>query len=1081
MDHQIMTGAVDGEGSLETKDRLSRSPLSFAQERLWFLQKLDPLDTSYNLTRAFRLRGALDREALERALTALAWRHELLRSRFPAAVDGTPYQEVLGRPALRLRHERLAGGHGVEAVDGAIVECIEAEAAHVFELEAAPPYRAVLIEAGPDDAVLILSMHHMLSDGSSNAIWVKDLLAAYGAALAGPGRAAEALLPPASTQYAGYVRQQRDADRPGHLSAALDRAVERLQDGVAGTPSAIPVLDLPPDRPRPASGSRAGGRVDFTLSAELVSRVRAFAQAEGCTPFVIILAAWAILLARRSGQSDFAIGVPNAGRWEEEFEDVVGFFVETEVYRLRLRAGMTGRDLVRALRADVRSMLDDGPVPFEKLLERLPGIDRGNGRTPLFQTMVNIQMDAHAELSLPGLSVELIETPERTAKFELSLNVAYSAAGVRCSIEYASAVFDETTVEAMGRQFAMLLDSLSCDAGAAWDALPMWDAQERDASLACGRGPAADIDRSQDMMALFEEWAARQPHATAAICGDDSISYGDLNARANRLAHALGKVGVAAESLVGVGLARGLDMLAALLAIGKAGGAYVPLDPGQPEARIDLIRSRAQPLLTLDSPLDGLLCEAEGAAQGNPAPPYCMRQLAYGLYTSGSTGAPKGVGIERRAFANFLAAMKGLVPMGPGDRLLAVTTLGFDIAGLELFLPLVCGAAVVIAPQEAAGDPLALCELIRRHNIGVMQATPATWRLLLDGSDARWPGLRGLCGGEALGASLAARLLERGVDLINVYGPTETTVWSSAFPVKEGEASGASVPIGAPIANTVLYILDDRMEPVPPGVVGELWIGGEGLARGYVGDPALTAEAFRPDPFAGAGSGARLYRTGDRVRRRPDGSIEFLGRRDHQVKIRGYRVEPAEIEAVLERHEAVSQAVVTARADATGEVTLAAYVLAPAGQSVAELRSHAEACLPRYMIPDLWAVLDSFPLNASGKVDRAALPAIAAEAAVATLQDQPVSQTETRLLALWHDVLDRTGFGVTDNFFEVGGHSLRLARLQTRIGKEFGVALPLQSLFRAPTVRDMGQLIDGHAPVDAAADLAFMSNLLETL
>jgi amino acid adenylation domain-containing protein len=485
----------------------------------------------------------------------------------------------------------------------------------------------------------------------------------------------------------------------------------------------------------------------------------------------------------------------------------------------------------------------------------------------------------------------------------------------------------------------------------------------------------------------------------------------------------------------------------------------------------------------IDRPVDHLLAAEPDAPAPEPMAAPHPRQLAYILYTSGSTGVPKGVGIDRRALANFLEAMRPFAPMGPGDRLLAVTTLGFDIAGLELFLPLVSGATVVIAPQDAVGDPLALAGLLQRHEVTVMQATPASWRLLADGTDARWPGLRALCGGEALGASLAQRLLDRGVDLVNVYGPTETTIWSSALLLEGRAGDGSTVPLGYPIANTRLRILDAHMEPVPAGAIGELWIGGEGLARGYVGAPSLTAAAFMPDPFAGPIAGARLYRTGDRVRRRSDGTIEFLGRRDQQLKIRGFRVEPAEIEAVLERHPALSQAVVVARADGDGEVTLAAYVLPVAGQMVAQadLSAHVSAYLPCYMVPAAWAVLDSLPLNASGKVDRAALPDIVSDASAQPGRIDPAGETEARLLTLWSDVLDRSGFGVNDNFFGLGGHSLRLARLQTRIRAAFGHELPLPELFRAPTVRQMAALIDARQPVDAAGDLAFMTNLLETL
>lgn len=1056
------------------------APLSFAQERLWLLQRLAPADPSYNLTRAFRLRGALDRNALQSALTALAWRHDLLRSYFPATEDGTPCQKLLDRPAIRLRHERCAGGEDREA---ALAAVIDAEVIRPFDLTTEPPYRAMLVECPADEAVLLLSMHHMVSDGPSNAVLVRDLLSAYQAACADPLRDAATLLPPASMQYADFARAQRDALRAGHLAQAITSAAGRLERDVEGERGPIAALDMPVDCPRRVDAQSMGDRLDFVLPAQLATEALRLARSEGCTPFIIILAAWAILLARWSGQGDFGIGVPNAGRADEAFEDVVGFFVETEVYRVRLRPGMSARHLIAALRADARAMLDDGPVPFDRLLEQLPATERDDGRTPLFQTLVNVQMDTAATLRLPGLAVEAILVAEHSAKFDLTLDIAYSSAGVRCSIEYAAHLFDRETIAAIAAHFETLLAAIAADPARPWDQFNLWTEVGRRAALACGTGPTAAIGPAHDMIVRFESMAARQPDAMAAICGDETISYAVLNARANRLARALRRQGVGAETLVGVALPRGIDMLVALLAIGKAGGAYLPLDPAQPQARTDLIRERAKPLLVIDGPVDDLLAaEPDAPAPEAMAAPH-PRQLAYILYTSGSTGVPKGVGIDRRALANFLEAMRPLAPMGPGDRLLAVTTLGFDIAGLELFLPLVSGATVVIAPQEAVGDPLALAGLIQRHDVTVMQATPAGWRLLADGTDARWPGLRALCGGEALGTWLAQRLLDRGVDLVNVYGPTETTIWSSALRLEGRAGDGSTVPLGHPIANTRLHILDAHMEPVPAGAIGELWIGGDGLARGYAGAPGLTAAAFVPDPFAGPGAGARLYRTGDRVRRRSDGTIEFLGRRDHQLKIRGFRVEPAEIEAVLERHPAISQAVVVARADSDGDVTLAAYLLLAAGQTVAQadLSAHVSAYLPCYMVPADWAVLDSLPLNASGKVDRAALPDVVSDATAQPGGVGPAGETEARLLTLWSDVLDRSGFGVTDNFFGLGGHSLRLARLQTRIRAAFGHELPLPELFRAPTVRQMAALIDARQPVDAAGDLAFMTNLLETL
>ncbi|QCG91748.1 non-ribosomal peptide synthetase [Azospirillum sp. TSH100] len=1049
-------------------DRVERTaPLSLAQERLWLLHRLDPADAAYNLTRAFRLAGALDAAALERALEALSWRHAILRTRFEEQ-DGAPVQLVLSRPALRL--DREAG----DLDEAGLAERILAETQRPFDLAAGPPLRATLLTLTGGDAVLLLAMHHILSDGPSNPILARDLLTAYGAAVADEDAESATLLPPLTLHYADYALEQRGEAAQARIDHAVGRALARLGTG-------IPALELPTDRPRPAVRGSGGARVEFALPAEMAATLRAFSRAEGCTPFVPLLAAWQALLGRWSGQADFAVGVPDAGRADEALEPLVGFFVETQVFRARLTPDLTGRALCRRLRGEVLAALNDGAAPVERLLERLDPV-RDGSRTPLFQAMLNVRMEAPASVRLPGLTVMALPVPETTAKLDLALDVAVGEAGVALALDYATELFDAATAERLAVGVRTLLGGMLADPEAPLADLPLTTAEERLTELTRWNRTALPLDPAEDLAALFERKAAELPDCVALVAGDGTLTYGALNARANRLARWLVERGVGPDRLVAVALPRGADLLVSLLAIQKAGGAYLPLDPDQPAARNAHILTHAAPVLIIDAPLDEFAAGFEALAGGNPGRPAHPHQLAYTLYTSGSTGVPKGVQIERQAFASFLHAMQMQVGLTADDRLLAVTTLGFDIAGLELFLPLVTGARVVLATREEARDPQALARLIDRHGITAMQATPATWRMLLEATERSWPGLRALCGGEALGGDLARRLLARGVRLLNVYGPTETTVWSAAWAVERVAEGEAVVPIGHAIANNRLHILDGRLEPVPPGIVGDLWIGGIGLARGYGGLPGLTAASFLPNPFPddqapGSGVGSRLYRTGDRARRRNDGTIEFLGRRDQQMKVRGFRIEAGEVEAALDSHPLVRQSAVTAHAPAGGEALLCAYLVTADGGEPADLHAHLAARLPAYMLPSVCVVLDRLPLNANGKVDRKALPAPDAPARSAVFEP-PVTETETQLAELWDEVLECHGVGASDDFFRLGGHSLRLVRLQTRIRGVFGHDLPLAELFRAPTLRAMAALIDTRGVRNEADDLAFMAGLL---
>jgi len=1114
LDDQLLAALLaeaPGEDALETTTITPRpdngpAPLSFAQQRLWFLHRFDPAGTAYNLTRAYRLSGNLDTDALDHAFQALIKRHAILRTRFDEQ-DGDVRQIVLSAPATQLEHDDLSSLPDAQRRT-VLEQKLREAAARPFDLTSAPPLRAVLIRMSADEQVLLTSMHHILSDGLSNPILARDLMTAYGSAVETDSVPTLSALP---IQYADFAVWQRN-----WLTG--ERYERELSYWMSYLGNDLPALDLPTDRPRQDSRSQHGSRERFTLPQSMATDLRAFCQTQNCTPFVALLAAWQLLLGRYSGQCDFAVGVPNAGRPHDELNDLVGFFVNTQVYRADLNPATTVSALCTRLRDEVRAALDHAALPFELLLDRLAST-RDPGRSPVFQTLFNLQVPSTTGLTFPGLSVEPLQVEETTAKFDISLDVFYpdarSTDSIRCEIEFATELFDSATIAQMGRHFQRIVTGMLDSPDSRIDALAMLDEGERREKLERWNNSAAKLNPGEDMLTLFERRVQTSSDSIAAVFDDAQLTYDELNRRANQLGRWLISRGIDRDVLVGMCLPRVSDLLIALLAIQKAGGAHLPIDPDQPALRNAHILKHAAPafVLTCDTThavvrnaataisLEAIRPDVEKLDDQNLERPFHPRQLAYTLYTSGSTGVPKGVQIDRQAFVNFLKAMQDQLRLIPDDRLLAVTTLGFDIAGLELFLPLVTGACTVVASRTQAQDPSALLKLLDTHAITVLQATPATWLMLVEQAEAkeslaelpqtRWNGLLALCGGETLGADLATKLLNRGVRLLNVYGPTETTIWSSSWPVTSVDAP--VLPIGHPIANNRLYVLDNTLEPVPAGVTGDLYIGGIGLARGYSRLPALTAAAFVPNPFAdetapGSGSGSRLYRTGDLARRRSDGIIEFLGRSDQQLKIRGFRIEPGEVEAVLESHPAVRQAVVTAHQSPGHETILCAYFAADldgcsddsnAAVIPKTLSDYLRERLPVYMIPAAMIPLDRLPLNANGKVDRKALPA--PEFTTSERFEPPEGDTEIQLAAIWQEVLATSDISLGDDFFLLGGHSLHLVRIQVRIRAAFDCDIPLADLFRAPVLRDMAARVERALGRNDDDDMNFMAELLETL
>jgi amino acid adenylation domain-containing protein len=1038
-------------------------PPSFAQQRLWFLERLYPGTGAYNMPLSARLDGRLDVPALRRALGEVVRRHEVLRTAFDER-EGQPAQAIMKSLRLDVPVVDLSG-LGVAEREDAARKLAAAEARRPFDLSRPPLLRAALLRLDAEQHVVLLTLHHVVSDGWSMGILMREVATLYGAFAGGE----PSPLPALPIQYADFAHWQWQ--QLGGEALAANLAYWGRQLG--GT---LPVLELPTDRPRPQLQTFAGSHEVLPLPEELAAGLRALSRRQGVTLFMTLLASFAALLSRYARQEDVLVGTPVANRNHLALEDLIGLFVNTLVLRTDLSGDPRFTELLKRVREMALGAYAHQELPFEKLVGELRP-DRDLSRSPMFQVMFNLQT-AHGEgLELPGLRLGSLTPGSETAQFDLTLTVVESQNSLTCSLGYNTDLFDAATVRRLLGHFQRLLEAVAADPARRLSDLPCIGERERRRLLTEFNATAAPYPQDACLHDLFDEQAARTPSALAVVGPGEELTYLELSRRAARLSRHLRRLGVGAEQRVGVLAERSAQMLVALLGVLKAGAAYVPLDAAYPRERLAYMVEDAgvRVLLTHGAEAEAAWLgegvrvvrldggweseeeeedERDGGAAGGSG---SAEGLAYVIYTSGSTGRPKGVMIPHRAVVNFLYSMRRRPGLSAGDRLLAVTTLSFDIAVLELFLPLVVGATVIMLSREVAADGVRLREHLEENSVTAMQATPATWRLLLE---AGWTGDRGmtiLCGGEALDWELARRLVKRSASAWNMYGPTETTIWSAARRLAEDDRR---VLLGGPVANTQLYVLDRREQLLPCGAVGELYIGGEGLARGYRRAPALTAERFVPDPFSGA-AGARLYKTGDLARYMPDGSIEYLGRVDQQLKLRGYRIEPGEVEAALKRHAGVREAVVVAREATHGGKHLVAYVVARgAAPGPGELRALLKERLPDYMVPASFVMLENLPLTPNGKVDRRALPA--PDGARSDGRDSyvaPGDQLELQLAQLWEEVLGVHPVGVHDNFFDLGGHSFLGLRLMARVSQRFGQDLPLASLFQSGTVREQADLL----------------------
>jgi amino acid adenylation domain-containing protein len=1058
-------------------------PLSFAQQRLWFLHQMEPESPFYNLPFAVRMHGALDVPALRRALAEIVRRHEVLRTTFRADASGS-WQVIHSAPdAFDLPVADLRAVPA-EWAEGEVRRRMADEAERPFDLRRDRMLRALLVRAAEEEHVLVLNLHHVAGDGWSVGVFFRELARLYGAFRAGD--ASPLADPP--VQYADFARWQREWMQGGALDAQLAYWRGRL-DG------ALAVLELPADRPRPAVQSHRGEVCAFDVPAALAARLRALAREADVTLFMVLLAGFDLLIHRLSGREDVVVGSPIAGRMHGGVEELIGFFVNTMALRTDLAGDPTFRELVRRVRETTLEAYAHQDLPFERVVEAVRP-DRTLSHNPIFQVAFALQNVAMEPAELPGLTLRLEEVDSGTAKFDLFLEMEERGGRLRGRLEYATDLWEPATADRMVRLFLRQLDAAVADPDRPASAAELVDGAERRTLLERWSGAGRAHPHDSTIHQAFARVAKRGPDRVALSWDGGTMTYGELHVRSSAIARRLREMGVRADEPVALLMERSPELVAALLGILKAGGAYVPLDPRDPRGRVETTLADcgarvavAQERLTGLLPADGprvLLVAAEwpslcGQPGDDPGVEVDPDGAAYVIYTSGSTGRPKGVVATHRAVLR-LVRDADYARFGADEVFLQLAPVAFDASTLELWAPLLNGGRLAVHPPELPTME-GLGAFLARHGVTAAWLTAGLFHQMVDANLAGLGGLRQLlAGGDVLSVPHVRRVLEAhpGLRLVNGYGPTENTTFSCCHPVRADDAERASIPIGRPIAGSTAYVLDDRLRPAPVDVPGELYVGGEGVARGYLRAAAATAARYVPHPFSDT-PGARLYRTGDRARWRPDGTLEFLGRIDQQVKLRGYRIEPGEIVAVLQRHASVTDAVVQVREDAPGERRLVAYVVLAPGQAgdeagaAARIRASLQERLPAYMVPAAIVVLQALPLTPNGKVDRRALPAPAPRRADDAAAE-PRTEVERALAAAWTEVLRVERVYLGDDFFDLGGHSLLAAQVVTRVKESLGVELPLARLFAAPTLAELAGVVE-EAQLEAMA--AVMADLDE--
>ncbi|MTK02067.1 amino acid adenylation domain-containing protein [Micromonospora sp. CP22] len=1048
--------AIDDSGT-----RVER--LSVGQEQLWFLEQLAPGLATYNVAVAHRIRGPLDSAALRTALTELVRRHELLRGTV-TTVDGTPGMVIAPPSDVPLPVSDLTD-EAPESREATLAESLREHATMAFDLTGGPLYRFKLFRLGPDEHVLSLAFHHIVTDGWSTSLLLRQLPDAYAAARSGDGTTSAKHDSADVVRYVDFAAAQRAALDDGELEEQLQYWQQQL-DG------AVP-LEIPTDRPRPAEPSFAGTSVAADLPVGLVKAVRTLVDREGVSPFTVLSSALIVVLSRYSGHDDICLGTAALGRTDPDLEQVVGYFTNMVVLRTTLHDDPSFTELVGRVSDTMLDAYDNQDVPFERVVDRLSP-HRDPGRNPLFGVCAQFLTDhtAGTSLDLPGLTAEAVEAPSLGARFDLALTFVESPERLRVIVEYALDIFDGWRIDALVRHLTQVLSTACAQPDRPVSELPLLDEEETEELLAAGTGEML-VHADEPVHVAIARRAQEQPNHLAVTCEDDSLTYGELDRRAFEVAAFLRSRGVGEGQVVAVAVERDLDALVTLLGVLKAGAAFAVVDPSHPAGRLEyILKDTAAPVVMTQSRVrDGIpetgpwsIVEidkereafAEAAAAAQPWTEVGRDSLAYVLYTSGSTGQPKGVLIEHRALQSFIASYRRVFDLQPDDRMLQLAALTFDMSQGEIFAGLTAGASLVLVDKETGTSPTGIATLMRQQKVTYICMSPAMLALVESGP---YPALRKImAGGEAVPAEMVAKWNLPGRRLINCYGPTEAAVGCTSYECPHEPARSAP-PIGRPFTDRRMYVVDKADRLVPRGVPGELLIGGEeGLARGYLNQPELTATAFVEDPFR---PGSRVYRSGDIVRWNSDYQLEFLGRADGQIKLRGLRIELEEIESALMSHPDVGVAAVALRPDRRGEGRLVGYA-APAADrqpDATELRAHLAERLPDYMIPTAWVFLDELPLTTARKVNRKALPD---PVDVDPEEDYvaPEGDTETAIARIYAEVLEVDRVSATVAFFAAGGNSLQAMRVVSRLGKEFGVKLRMRTMFADASVRSIAAEVD---------------------
>lgn len=1074
-------------------------PLSFSQQRLWFLYQFEPESPVYNIPAAVRLTGELSVEALELALNEIIRRHEVLRTTF-ASVEGQPVQVIMPQLTIQIPIQDLDPVEPTERENRAL-ELILEQVQQPFNLATGPLLRPLLLRLAADEHIVLLTMHHIVSDGWATGLLIQEIAALYRAFLTRQ----KSPLRDLTIQYADYAVWQRQWLQGQELTRQLDYWKKQLVDSRT-------VLELATDNVRPAVQSYNGAFVTFTLDKSLMKSLQDLGHQEEATPFMTLLAAFNVLLHRYTGQEDINVGSPIANRNRAETEDLIGFFINTLVMRTDLSGNPGFRTLLRRVKEITLNALAHQDLPFELLVEELK-LQRDMSHSPLFQVMFVLNNAPLGALDLAGLKMQPLEIDNGTAKFDLVLSMMERSDGLYGKLEYNTDLFQANTIERLAAHFEILLTGIVADPEQPISDLPLLTEVEKkrilqDWNIDSKRSPIRTC-----IHRLFEAQAERTPKAVAVVCGQQELSYRDLDEKANQLAHYLQKLGVQPEIPIGLCIERSLDLIVGILGILKAGGVYLPLDPEYPKERLAFMLEDARvPLLLtqkhllnslpieerqvvcLDTDWDLIAQEPIDKAGSNVKPEH----LVYVIYTSGSTGTPKGVQITHDVFVEHCQEIVRHFELDADDRVLQFSALNFDTSIEQIFPTLMVGAQVVLRDREV-WTPAEFLQKVKDLKLTVVNPPTAYWQQLAQEwvnhpETALGHQLRLVIAGGDKMSTEAVRLWQQAsmnsVRLLNAYGPTETTITATTFAVPPNyaqESRKAIVPIGRPLANRTAYVLDQQGKLVPVGVPGELYLGGVGIARGYLNRPDLTLKSFVPDPFSTT-PGARLYKTGDLVRYLPDGNLEFLGRVDQQVKIRGFRIELDEIETILDQHPTIQKAVVMAFEDDHAAKRLVAYLVKKSGvdgTSTTDLRDYVKSKLPEFMVPSAFMVLDQFPMTPAGKLDRRALPTPSqAQRDLAAAYVPPRTPVEEMLAGMWTEVLKVDRVGIHDNFFDLGGHSLMATQLISRIRDAFNVELSLRRLFEDPTIAGLSlnianSMAEQASPEDLDQMLAEIEQLSE--